>query len=245
MSRGPDSNSSLDDLLCRGVAIDLFHAEHSRRLLEEIDRHIFVIKETGTGKSFFANLQIILERHLCLSLSRLYERYSSRYRGRTIGAVIHFINCHAADLHILNRNPIIDLLSKQGESCDELKALAEKELSLRLTGYFDVTLPKADATSCRDLDRALAKLKTLRDKGIAHHEDVDRACLVVPGWQQLGELVAIGEQFVTVIARSYLSVNHDLKGDTDRPVSSLRRLLARAGLVPALVLETEAGSFVS
>ena len=71
--------------ICRGLAGDVYLAEVARRLLEELDLFGDAINRTGTGKHFFANLQMILQHELVLSVCRLYEPYSSRnpMRGST------------------------------------------------------------------------------------------------------------------------------------------------------------------
>jgi hypothetical protein len=68
------TRSMLDDVVCCGVAIDVFHADQARRLWEELESFIEPINETGLGTRFLANLQLILERHCYLSISRYTSR---------------------------------------------------------------------------------------------------------------------------------------------------------------------------
>ena len=218
--------------MCRGVAIDVFHADQARRLLEEIDGYVEVINETGLGKVFFGNLQRILEWDLCLSLTRLFERYSSQNPNRSIGAAIHFISSHAGELRIPNRARLIDSLVGRDRSHLSLDTLEDKQLSLAVVQKLREGLPTADSSSENALDQALANLKRVRDKAIAHHDRVDKASLMVPAWPKLVELVEFSRQFVLLVATSYLSVSHNLEYDAGRSASSLRQLLEKAGLTP-------------
>ena len=181
----PEPNSmhlTLDEIVCRGVAIDVFHADQARRLIETLDAYVEIINASGLGKGFVANLQLILERHLYLSLARLYEPYSSRNPGRSIPAAVHFICSHAGELKIVDRKPLFQFLSGHGKSCPALIMLQDEKLSLVLGQYLKELMPQVDRNSERLLDQALANLKTVRAKAIAHHDKVDPASLIVPAW---------------------------------------------------------------
>jgi hypothetical protein len=225
----------LDEVVCSGVAIDVFHADYVRRLFEELDGFVQAINNTGIGKVFFANLQIILERHLYLSLMRLYEPYSKRNPGRSIPAAVHLISSRAADLRITDRKPLAEYLPGIGALDTGAPPLRDEEVSLRLAACLEAAVPKADSSSDRPLDQALAKLKAVRDKMIAHHDRVDPASLLVPEWPKIVELIHIAGRFVVLVAEAYLGVQHDLASDTGWPVTSVRRLLKRAGLEPDAV----------
>jgi hypothetical protein len=226
------AGSTLDEIVCRGVAIDVFHADQARRLIETLDAYVEIINESGLGKGFVANLQLILDRHLYLSLTRLYEPYSARNPGRSVPAAIHFIHSHAGQLEIVDRKPIFQFLSAYGKSCPALDMLQDEQLSLVLVQHIKELMPQADSHSERLLDQALANLKTVRNKAIAHHERVDPASLIVPAWPKLVELIEFARQFVVLIAHVYLNVSHNLEYDASRAATSLCRLLKSAGLTP-------------
>jgi hypothetical protein len=71
------AQATLDDLVCRGAANDVIHAEQVRLLLEELDRFVDSVNQSGIGVQFFANLQANLQRELILGLTRLYEPLSA------------------------------------------------------------------------------------------------------------------------------------------------------------------------
>ena len=221
--------SVLDDI-CRGVADDVFRADQARRLLEELDAAIEAINRTGIGMRFFASLQMILQHELVLSVTRLYESYSSQNPGRTLSAAIHHIATHAAKLQVLDRRSLVEFLTSRGESRQAIEQLSDEQFSLTLAKNLCTHTPRADSTSARPLDQALGQLKMVRDKAIAHHDRVSHSSLLVPGWSHLMELINTARETVTVVARAYVSVSYDLASDASHAAQSLQRLLNRAGL---------------
>lgn len=89
---------------------------------------------------------------------------------------------------------------------------------------------RADATSGRPLDEALARLKAVRDKRIAHHDRVSHSSLLIPGWPRLVNLIDGARSMVEMVADAYLRVGYNLANDAKDATQSLRRLLTRAGL---------------
>jgi len=223
------AQATLDDLVCRGAANDVFHAEQARLLLEELDHFVDSVNQSGIGVQFFANLQAILQRELILGLTRLYEPYSARNPGRSLPAARRHIETHAAELPIPHRRSLIDFLASHGQQRDTLETLADEALSRVLVDHLEA-LPRADATSGRPLDQALEQLKTTRDKAIAHHDHLDHASLLVPGWPHMVDLVNTAREIVEALADAYVSVSLNLRYDSKRSSVSLRQLMDRAGL---------------
>lgn len=220
----------LDDLVSEGAALDVYEADQARRLLEELDRFVEPINQSGTGKHFAANLQGILQRELVLALSRLYEPYSDRHPGRSLRALIRHIRTHAAMLRVGHRESVINLLSVRGEPRAATGVLSDVDLSIRLSDLLDAQLPRPDATSGRPLDAALALLKTVRDKRIAHRDQVSRSVLLIPGWDHLIELIDEARTIVEMVAGAYVVAGYNLTSDAKAAARSLRRLLRSAGL---------------
>jgi hypothetical protein len=215
--------------VCRGLAGDVYLAELSRRLLEELDRSLDAINRTGIGKHFFADLQIILQHELVLSVCRLYEPYSSRNPSRSIPAAVRHIDVHRARLRIAEPERLRKFLGCS-EIFHELPTLArDHELWSRFVQHL-ADLPKPDPDSSRPLDQALIMLKTVRDKAAAHHERVDPSVLRVPGWARLAELIDGAREVTEVLADACGEGGFYLKDDANRAARSLVSLLERAGL---------------
>jgi hypothetical protein len=223
------AESDLDDI-SRGVADDVFLAELSRRFLEQLDEAVQRINNTGIGKLFVANLQIILQHALVLSVTRIYEPYCPRNPGRTLPAAIRHIEVHATALPVPNRASLVDYLASHGHSRDAVDALRNEQLSLTFAKALAAEIPRPDTAATSPLSQALAQLKTVRDKAIAHHDRVSPSSLLIPGWVHLVTLIDTARAALTLVARAYLSVGYNLDGDAALPAHSLRELLHRAGL---------------
>ena len=191
----PETIRNLDDIVCRGVAHDVFRAEQARLLLETLDQYVQPINETGVGKRFFAALQLILEQDLCLSVCRLYERYSDEYPGRTIPSALKFIAANRHVLPVADRNHLIQFLVSYGHGVQDLSSAPDEGLSNLLVAQCSAEWPRFERDPTRPLDVALGKLKTVRNKGIAHHERIDRASLVIPAWENIADLIGRGRDF--------------------------------------------------
>jgi hypothetical protein len=220
----------LDDIVSEGVALDVFEADQARLLLEELDRFVEEINQTGIGKQFFANLQCILQRDLVLGLSRLYAPYSARNPGRSLPAAVHHIETHAVELRVWHRRSVLDFLTTHGESHPAIEALSDERLSLILTSRLALNMARADSTSGRPRDDALAHLKAVRDKRVAHHDRVDHSSLLIPGWNHLVDLINDARGTVEMVADAYLRVSYNLASDAKSAARSLRRMLNRTGL---------------
>jgi hypothetical protein len=223
------AESDLDDI-CRGVANDVFLAELARRLLEELDGAVDPINQTGIGKRFFADLQVILQHELILTVTRMYEPYSSRNPGRTLPATVHHIETHAANLPIVNHDSVLKYLVSRGHPRQSVDQLSNERLSLTLAKSLDGDIPRADMPANSPLNHALGQLKMVRDKAIAHHDQVRQSSLLIPGWSHLVNLIDIARETVSLVAHAYLSVGYNLAGDASWGAHSLRGLLDRAGL---------------
>jgi AbiU2 len=215
--------------ICRGLAGDVYLAEVARRLLEELDLFGEAINRTGTGKHFFANLQMILQHELVLSVCRLYEPYVSRNPGRSIPTAAHHIDAHVTSLRITGRERLGKFLGCSATILQPSNLAADEELSKRFVQHL-ADLPKANLDSSRPLDQALTLLKTVRDKAVAHHERIDSSLLRVPGWARLAELIDIAREVTEILADSYSEGGYYLKDDANRAARSLVGLLERAGL---------------
>lgn len=221
--------SDLDDI-CRGVADDVFRTDQARRLFEELDAAIEAINRTGIGIQFFASLQMILQHELILSVTRVYEPYSSRNPGRMLATATHHIETHAAELRVLNRGYLIEFLTSRRESRQAIEELSDEQLSLTLARRLDTHIPRTNSTSASPLDQALGHLKEVRDKAIAHHDRVSHSSLLVPGWSHLVDLINTAREIVNLVSRAFLSFGYNLASDASLGAQSLRGLLDRAGL---------------
>jgi hypothetical protein len=118
----------------------------------------------------------------------------------------------------------------RGEQRSPTGVLSNADLSLRLSDHLAAHLPRPDSTSGRPLDVALVHLKTVRDRGIAHHDRVSHSALLIPAWGRLVELIDYARATVEMVGVAYLRIGYSLTSDAKAAAVSLRRLLKTAGL---------------
>lgn len=79
------------------------------------------------------------------------------------------------------------------------------------------------------------KLKTIRDKKLAHNESVSG--FDSPTWSELMELVELAKTFLGIIGWAYLNIaykideNYNLTDDAKRPSIALTRLLSELKII--------------
>ena len=225
-----ESTTTLDDLIANGVALDLFEAKQARLLLDHIGSHGVAIDTQSFGR-FFGQLQLILERHVVLMLCRLFESDEQKYKLRSIPVVLSFLDENCETLKIQNRPRVVRFLDQRGGSKASLNALADKELTSALVSEFQSILPISN-DGAHALSEAISNLRTLRNKGVAHHEALKMRDLPSVKRYDIDALIDGASEFIDVVGPSYLGVEHDLDSDARKTVLSLEKLLRAAGVYP-------------
>ncbi len=226
-----------DQLIRDGVAIPVFQAEEALRLDELVGREASRINAASFG-AFFGSLQVILGRYIILSAARLFETASPRYPTQSIPAVIEFLRVHADRLPIEQRPDLIKSLARLGAPVEELQTKSDADLTRFVAEFFALHFSAVDLGEV-NVARALAALKTVRDKVVAHSEAVRLQDLPRPTYAELDALVTLARRFLGVVASAYLSTAYDndtgysrVSSDARRAARSLERLLVRAGVLP-------------
>jgi hypothetical protein len=221
-------NTTLDDLISNGVALDLFEAKQARMLLDHLGLNAVAINTKGFGR-IFGQLQTTLERSFVLMLCRLLEREVQKYKIRSIPAALKFLDENHETSQILNRPHIVEFMMQRGFDHAPLNALPDSELTSALVSEFHSILPISDERE-HDLGEAISQLRTIRDKGIAHHEVVEVSELPSVKRYDIDALMEGVSELIDVVGPSYLAVHHDLDRDVKKTESSLEKLLRAAGV---------------
>ena len=222
----------LTDIVSDGVALDVFGARMCAELLEELDSHVEQINTKKIGMAFFGNQQLILNHHMLLLIWRLFEPHTSDSSNRTIPAALGLIRASGSALPIQDRARALEF-ARSLPSAEHLSDSIDDD-QLRDSWLKAATdrLPRPQETAKRDLSRALHKIQKVRHQALAHRADVGASLLIVPAWSTLRDLIETAEALMTAIADAFLTVSYSISTDVRRPVVSLRRLMAAAGIVP-------------
>lgn len=227
----------LRDIVSNGLAVDVLYAEEALALNELVGQHADKINAAIFGE-FFGSFQIILIRHLILSVGRLFELEGSRHKVRSIPAAIKVLREGAEELAIEQRPWLLQALPQLGLDSAIVANVTDRDLTRLLSNQFAEAVPRVELKEVGGPHRALNALKTLRDKVIAHPEAVRLKDLPKATLQDVRELVKFAKFFVSTIGFAYLSTAYAddsgrylLSSDAARASRCLRRLLQAAGVI--------------
>lgn len=228
----------LKDIISEGLAVDIFYAEEAFALDELVRHNAGKINEATFG-AFFGSLQVILGRHLILSVSRLFEpEKKNQYKVRSIPAAIKILHQRAGELVIEQRLGLLQALPRLGLDPALVANAPDQDITALLSRHFDGAIPQVALKEAEGLHKALDALKTLRDKVIAHPEAVKQDDLPKATLQEIRELVEFAKLFVSTIGFAYLSTvyaddsgRYSLSSDAGRASRCLNRILQAAGVL--------------
>lgn len=230
-----NAKDRLKDIISKGVVIDIFHAEEALTLNDLIGQEADNINEAKFG-AFFGSLQIILSRHLILTMNRIFEKEGGRYKVRSIPEAIKVLREHADELTIEQKQVVIAMLCDSGFDPEQLANVSDPDFTRILVAHFEQTAPRSCLKESEGLSRALDALKTLRDKFVAHPEAVKPAELPKTTFHEINQLLGFAKFFVSTVGLAYLGMSYaDSSGryhlcvDAGRASRCLKRLLQAAG----------------
>ncbi len=224
-----DPKTQLEDIICEGVAVDLYHVEEALSLDEFVGREAARINAATFG-AFFGSLQIILGQFLVLQVARIFEQANSCYPIRSIPAAMDVLREHSDTLVIEQRPRLIQSLCQAGASPEQLQSLSDPELTHFIVDFFEQRMSNSDPEGV-DNARTLCDLKIMRNKKIAHPEAIPLGQIPKATYADIDQLVALAKSFVDAVGFGYFSTVW-YPSDAKRATTCLRRLLQKAGVVP-------------
>ncbi len=231
------STSSLEklrDVVSKGIAIDIYFAEEALFLDEFIGANATSINDASFGQ-FFGSHQNLLGRELILATNRVFEHGNGRYSLRSIPGALKILEGNTGSIEIQNRTALIDyLVGKEIGTFEELDCHSDAQLTEQFVEHFRSRLPNVD--DAHELSPAIGKLKTVRDKRLAHHESVE-SDVSAATYAEIQQLLEIAKEFLSIMGSAYLSTAYQfddgdfpLTSDARRSTTCLYRLLQQAGI---------------
>lgn len=221
----------LTEIIGNGIVRNIFDAEQSVFLLQTIGSKADQLNQQNYGV-LFGNLQRMLVDQLILTVNRLYEEEKS-YRLRSIPSAIKVLEKKSLQIsspslvlvkHLLVHDWQLD--SRDVANLDQAKLLDKLIKTLR------GCLPVVDS------DASLKALKTIRDKAIAHPEDISVTALPSTKLAEVERLLSYAKAFVGIVGYVFLEEGYiDREGtyllsvDAERSSVALRRLFEQAGIL--------------
>jgi len=255
-----DLLDKIDKLLMDGPVMDIHHYEQARNTYEFISNNAESINGAGFGP-FLGHVQNLLLTDILLRVCRMFES-SRNYEMRTFPQVLGLLKENAISLPVshpeLQQSEWEEVVQQAVRNADHPgdgsvvsiptppypAPFPNEKKTLELVERLESELPSAYDMSKNDLSEAYAKLRSQRDKEIAHNEVVPSSEVVRPTFEMLEELIAWAKYAIGEIRKLVLphigtfSIDgtYMLSRDSIRSRSSLRRMLE--GLGVSLIDET-------
>ena len=205
-----------------GVRSDMFKSYEAINLLQVIGMNAPDINDNGFGV-FFGRFQLILQEHIILLLSKIFEA-PNRYHVKSIPAMIKFIEKHQQEFVKIEfkDETVLKLLEKLGYT----------------TAQKDNTITEILCKYSLGKEMTRERIRTLRDKTSAHHEQVDVNALPDVSLSEIMELLEGTKIFLSIIDSAYLdlsSVDYEARyfANSESKTASLvlKNLLVKANII--------------
>jgi hypothetical protein len=227
----------LRNYLLQGIATELFWADQTYALAEEIGKHAQHINAANFGE-LFGSLQMVLSERQTLAIVKIFDP-ARNYPTRSIPGTLDLLEDNANLWRVYDQEKLHQELIEAGMDRTSVERLDDADLTHAMVSRFRDTLPDPRRVSPDKLSLSLSILRQSRDKSIAHNEAVDPSALQTPTWGEAISLVNYAKSFVATIGAEYLGLLFDkgsedyvLMTDARRTSVALRRLLKAAGISP-------------
>jgi len=184
-----------------GIVQDIYHSRGAYALLKTVGKN--KSKLAGTPHiDFFQHIQSILSDHLIIHITKLFEKPSGRYDIISIPSMLNFIRENQADLELVSFPFACQQLRTLGMVDIDAWSIDKAQLSGAIIQYFQNGMPSLESSP------ALQSLRVIRDKRIAHRENIDMADLKTATFEQAFELIEFAQNFAIVVSAAYTSTLH-------------------------------------
>lgn len=198
----------LDQMVKNGPVEYIFEAEQSLSLIEACGSNQEFLLKHNFGE-LFGTIQGLAVNQFVLAVTKIYEKPNKRYPNLSIHSLLEFVEQNSVQLNFLEPQLARHGLQLLGQETSDFEAA---DTAAKKSTVIARTLRKAipDVES----NEALRAVKKLRDKKIAHSEDVALNMIEKTTWKQAEQLLVLPRGIVGLIGDAYLAtVYWDDKGD--------------------------------
>lgn len=210
----------IDDMLVYGPVMDIHHYEQARNTYELIANNAEVLNKAGYG-GFFGHIQNTLLTDMILRVCRMFESFRN-HEMRTFPCVLEIMKNNADVLPIYQpevEDPIyFERLKKARRAAKGPKGggliavsmpprperVANADKTLLLVEDIESTMPKGGKKPKSELSQYYVKLKTQRNKEVAHNELIESSKIDRPTFEMLEELTCWAKMAIGKIRKSVL-----------------------------------------
>lgn len=231
------TREQLHDILYVGLGPDIYLAERARELHRAIGSRADAINEAGYGE-FLGAVQNAAVAELTLTIAKLFERSSTRYKIRSIPQGIALLLEQSDQLKPLQAKASLADFSRAGIDVSAIESASDSSFTRRLGELLRISCPDTSKADACTLSRSLGFLRGTRDKAIAHNEVVDTDELPRAKWAEAESLLSYAKSVSAGLAMAFFESawttdSGKFSRDDDAGVAAgqLTRLLKQAGIV--------------
>jgi hypothetical protein len=205
-------------------------------LSKEIGIHAARINAANLGNMFGLN-QMMLAEHFTVSLTKLFERDSSRNPIMSIASTLHFLEEHATELAVGGCDRVMRELLQLDAPIDDMERFTGPQLTIEIVRRVDAGLPDISRADKCSLSASLVAWRASRDKRVVHNEDLSAVTIPPTTWETGLKLLDYAKHFISLVGWGYLDRAYTFDDgeyhqtrDAERAALALRRLLRSAGI---------------
>lgn len=178
----------------------------------------------------FSTFQSFCIEQFVLSITKMYES-PRRYSLKSIPSVLEYFRKNATEIEVRELILLSKQLSRIGFDTDGFDDLTRVEQNTLVYEELARRLPRVED------NETLAALKAMRDKQIAHPEDIEIEVIAKTTWKKAEALLEYPKDLVGVLGDGYLSTAYMLEDgeyllsyDAMRVGTGTRRMLKNLGI---------------
>lgn len=210
----------IDDMLVYGPVMDIHHYEQARNTYELIANNAEVLNKAGYG-GFFGHIQNTLLTDMILRVCRMFESFGN-HEMRTFPCILDIMKNNAEILPVYNSEVEEKEMAKRAKEAVRAARGTKKgglipaamppmpervpdvDITLSLIEEIKSSMPKGGRNPKNGLSEFYIKLKTQRNKEVAHNELIDSSEIDRPTFDMLEELVCWSKMAIGRIRKHVL-----------------------------------------
>lgn len=218
----------LDKMLADGPGRDIFRAEEALGITDTIGRNADAVNASDF-KLILVALQSYAIETFILAINKLFDRRRQNYQLLSLPAIVAFALEHVEELPPQQpwHHPTLERI---GVSLKELDAADGPIATAIVMRAVQTSMPTPES------DAGLNALKAIRDKQLAHPEQVEAEQLPQATWEQAERLLELAKDVTGILgactATGYVAADGDYLGtyDSEMTLVNLRRMLRQIGI---------------
>jgi hypothetical protein len=225
----------LKSMVTTGPASDIYKAEQALKLSAVVGESADAVN-VSTFSHLFSTVQGYATEQFVLAINRLLEP-QKRYALLSLPGVLAFLGEHAADLPLEQPTFLEQAMKRQGLWSDEIRSATGPDQTKAVADALQSKLPVATQNA------ALNALKALRDKRIAHPENISAEAIPRTTWEEAEKLLVMPRQAVSVCGAYFSMAYTDNEGryfmttDAGTAGYAMRRLFKELGIIKKEMLQ--------